>query len=153
MRFWGFLLVLVMSAPGIRAGEQVPQSTPAPAPDVQPATAALTTYSQIVERLKAGDRSVNFTEFRMAFADTPGWTGTMMAMYRPLWNALNAKDFEGALKVADAVFQRNYAEPNAHMVASIAHRELGLQEQAQFHRFIADGLLKSIMSLGDGKTQ
>ena len=39
------------------------------------------------------------------------------------------------------------------MVASIAHRELGRQEQAQLHRFIADGLLKSIMSQGDGKTQ
>ena len=39
------------------------------------------------------------------------------------------------------------------MVASIAHAQLGRQMESQFHRFIADGLLRSIMSQGDGKTQ
>ncbi len=112
-----------------------------------------TTYAQLADRLKAGDRTVNFTEFRMAFTDTPAYTGTMMGAYRPLWNALGQRDFEGALTVVEAVFQVNYAEPNAHMVASIAHRELGRQEQAERHKFIADGLLKSIMSSGDGLTK
>ena len=109
-------------------------------------------YSQLVERLKSGDRTVDFTKLRMGFTETTAYNGLMMAAYRQLWNPLNAKDFEGALKVADAVLQRNYAEPNAHMVASIAHAQLGRQPESQFHRFIADGLLKSIMSQGDGKT-
>jgi hypothetical protein len=110
-------------------------------------------YSQLVERLKSGDRTVDFTEFRMAFTETPAYNGLMMAAYRQLWNTLNTKDFEAALKVVDAVLQRNYAEPNAHMVASIAHAQLGRQQEAQFHRFIADGLLRSITSQGDGKTE
>ena len=111
------------------------------------------TYSQLVERLKSGDRTVDFTELRMAFTETDAYNGMMMGIYRQLWNPLNAKDFEGALKVVDAVLLRNYAEPNAHMVASIAHAQLGRQMESQFHRFIADGLLRSIMSQGDGKTQ
>ena len=114
---------------------------------------APTTYSQLVERLKSGDRTVDFTELRMAFTETDAYNGMMMGIYRQLWNPLNAKDFEGALKVVDAVLLRNYAEPNAHMVASIAHAQLGRQMESQFHRFIADGLLRSIMSQGDGKTQ
>lgn len=112
-----------------------------------------TLYSQLVERLKSGDRSVDFTELRMAFTETPAYNGLMMATYRQLWNTLNMKDFEAALKVVDAVLERNYAEPNAHMVATIAHAQLGRQQESQFHRFIADGLLKSIMSRGDGKTK
>ena len=106
-----------------------------------------------MERLKSGDRTVDFTELRMAFTETDAYNGMMMGIYRQLWNPLNAKDFEGALKVVDAVLLRNYAEPNAHMVASIAHAQLGRQMESQFHRFIADGLLRSIMSQGDGKTQ
>ena len=112
-----------------------------------------TAYSQLVERLKSGDRMVDFTELRMAFTETANYNGLMMGVYRQLWNPLNAKDFEGALKVVDAVLQRNYAEPNAHMVAAIAHAQLGRQEESQFHRFVADGLVRSIMSQGDGKTQ
>ena len=54
-----------------------------------------------------------------------------MGIYRQLWNPLNAKDFEGALKVVDAVLLRNYAEPNAHMVASIAHAQLGRQMESR----------------------
>ena len=110
-------------------------------------------YSQLVERLKSGDRTVDFTEFRMAFTDTPAYNGLMMLAYRQLWNTLNTKDFEAALKVVDSVLERNYAEPNAHMVATIAHAQLGRQQESQFHRFIADGLLKSIMSQGDGRTR
>jgi hypothetical protein len=110
-------------------------------------------YNQLVERLKSGDRTVDFTELRMAFTETAAYNGMMMGVYRQLWNPLNTKDFEGALKVVDFVLQRNYAEPNAHMVAAIAHAQLGRQEESQFHRFVADGLVRSIMSQGDGKTQ
>jgi hypothetical protein len=92
------------------------------------------TYSQLVERLKSGDRSVDFTELRMAFTETDAYNGMMMGIYRQLWNPLNAKDFEGALTVVDAVLLRNYAEPNAHMVASIAHAQLGRQPEAQAPR-------------------
>lgn len=110
-------------------------------------------YGQLVERLKSGDRTVDFTELRMAFTETANYNGMMMGVYRQLWNPLNAKDFEGALKVVDLVLQRNYAEPNAHMVAAIAHSQLGRQEESQFHRFVAESLVRSIMSQGDGKTQ
>ncbi len=88
----------------------------------------------------------------MAFTETPEYTGTMMAVYRSLWDTLNKRDFEGVLKIVDTVLKQNYVEPNAHMVAAIAHNELGHREEARFHRFIANGLLQSITSRGDGKT-
>jgi hypothetical protein len=118
----------------------------------QSATPAPTTYGMLVDRVKAADRTVDFTELRMAFTETPAYRGMMMGSYQPLWRTLNARDFEGALKVADRVLEQDYVEPNAHMVAAAAHRELGHTEQAEFHSFVADGLLRSITSKGDGKT-
>jgi hypothetical protein len=148
-----FLLCLVLGAVPIRGNPQASQSSaPLPAPKAPAANHAATAYGALVDRLKAGDRTVNFTEARMAFAETPEYSGTMMVVYRSLWGPLNMRDFEGALEIADTVLQRNYVEPNAHMVAFIAHNELGHEEEAQLHRFIADGLLRSITSKGDGKS-
>jgi hypothetical protein len=120
--------------------------------NAQSVTPEPTTYALLLDRLKAADRTVDFTELRMAFTETPAYRGMMMGFYQPLWRALNARDFEGAIKVADRVLQQDYVEPNAHMVAAAAHRELGHTEQAEFHGFVADGLLRSITSQGDGKT-
>jgi len=124
-----------------------PQSTAPQSPAPEP-----TAYRRLVDRLVAADRTVDFTELRMAFTETPAYRGVMMAVYQPLWRTLNARDFEGAVRLADRVLQLNYVEPNAHMVAARAHRELGHEEQAEFHTFVADGLLRSITSIGDGKT-
>src|SRR4051812_21323661 len=131
---------------------QTPQSTAPPLATPQATTPDATAYALLVDRLKALDRTVDFTELRMAFTDTPAYRGMMMGFYQPLWRTLNARDFEGAIKLADRVLQQNYVEPNAHMVAARAHQELGHGEQAEFHRFVADGLLRSITSSGDGKT-
>jgi len=121
-------------------------------PAVKPIAPEATPYSRLVDRLEAGDRTVDFTALRLAFARTPAYNGMMMGVYQPLWQTLNAGRFEEALRVADAVLARNYAEPNAHMVAAKAHRELGHVQQADFHQFVVDGLLRSIVSGGDGKT-
>ena len=117
------------------------------------AQAPPTKYDQLVDRLKVGDRTVDFTEARLAFTETPAYNGRMMVFYRQLWGALNMRDFEGALAIADKALQLSYVEPNAHMVAALAHRELGHPDLERLHRFIADGLLQSIASRGDGKTQ
>jgi hypothetical protein len=149
-----FIVCISLSALPIRSYSQTPQSAPpVPDPGTSPVDSpAPTRYGQLVDRLKAGDRTVSFTEARTAFTETPAYSGTMMLFYRSLWGALNMRDFEGALKVVDTVLARDYVEPNAHMVASIAHSQLGHNEEAQLHRFIADGLLQSITSQGDGKT-
>jgi hypothetical protein len=152
-RLAAFGLSLVVTAAPAPGYCQNPQSTAAPPPSAsQAATPEPTAYTVLVDRLKAADRAVDFTALRRAFTETPAYHGMMMGFYQPLWRTLNARDFEGALKVADRVLQQNYVEPNAHLVAASAHQELGHREQAEFHRFIADGLLRSMTSIGDGRT-
>ena len=131
---------------------QTPQSAAPPQTAPPSSTPDASAYGQLVERLKAGDRTVDFTELRIAFMQTSAYRGMMMGFYQPLWRTLNSGDFEGALRVAENVLTQNYVEPNAHMVAARAHRELGHSEQAEFHQFVVDGLLRSITSKGDGTT-
>jgi hypothetical protein len=49
-----------------------------------------------------------------------------MMTYRPLNAALNQKNYEEVLKIADSVLAKNFVEINAHMAAQIAHQELGI---------------------------
>jgi hypothetical protein len=71
---------------------------------------------------------------------------------RQLLAALNQKNYEEALKIAESVLAKNFVEINAHMAAQIAYQETGNAERAQFHRFMGDGLLSSIKAKADGKT-
>ena len=66
--------------------------------------------------------------------------------------ALNQKNYEEALKIAEAVLAKNFVEINAHITAQIAYQETGNAERAQFHKFMVDGLLNSIKSNLDGKS-
>jgi hypothetical protein len=77
-------------------------------------------------------------------ADTDTQKKAMMA-------ALNSKNYADALKNADIVLAADYVDMDAHFVEYIAHRELKNAEQAEFHKFILQGLLDSITHPGDGK--
>ena len=146
------MLAVVFAVAPAPCASQTPQSAAQPLTAPQSTAPDASTYAVLVDRLKAGDRTVDFTELRMAFTHTPAYRGMMMGFYQPLWRTLNSSDFEGAIRVAETVLRQNYAEPNAHMVAARGHRELGHSEQAEFYQFVVDGLMRSITSKGDGKT-
>jgi Domain of unknown function (DUF4919) len=134
---------------------QTPQPSPSPSPSLTPATtpAEKTKYDVLLEKVKQKDPSVNFTELRLAFYESPHYNPyAPMLTYRPMNAALAQKNWEEALKIADSVLAKNFVEINAHMTAQIAHQELGNAERAQFHKFMVDGLLNSIKSNVDGKS-
>lgn len=142
-------------------GAQTPQPSPSPSPSPSPTPSAATVpapaektkYDVLLEKVKQKDPSVNFTELRLAFYESPHYNPyAPMMTYRPLNAALAQKNYEEALKIADSVLAKNFVEINAHMTAQIAHQELGNTERAQFHKFMVDGLLNSIKGNVDGKT-
>lgn len=110
-------------------------------------------YDLLLEKVKQKDPSVNFTELRIAFYESPLYHPlTPMMTYRPLNAALAQKNYEEALKIASSVLEKNFVEVNAHIVAQIAYQETGNVERAEFHKFMTEGLLNSIKASGDGKT-
>lgn len=150
--------VLSQAPPPVTQAAPAPPAVPAQgqppgtATPAAPPTPAQIRYEGLVERVKSGDLTVDLGELREAFTETPAYRAMMMTAYQALWTPLNRKDFDGALQVVEKVLGINYVEINAHMVASIAHQQLGNTPRADYHRTIANGLLKVVMSKGDGAT-
>ena len=137
-----FLMLLFVA---ICVSAQTAQETPKPVEKSK--------YEQLLEKVKQKDPSVDFTQLRHAFYESPNYNPyAPMLTYRPLNAAIAQKNYQEALKIAESVLAKNFVEVNAHMAAQIAFQETGNAERAQFHKFMADGLLKSIKSSVDGKS-
>ncbi|HEX5709266.1 MAG TPA: DUF4919 domain-containing protein [Pyrinomonadaceae bacterium] len=165
------LALLAVAATAPSASAQTPTPTPAPASTATPPpsakesketpaqasaatpAASKSNYPALVERVRKGDRAVDFGELRMAYTETADYNPYGGGEERgQMFAALNERKFADALSVAEKVLQKNYVDLNAHFVSSVANRELGRGEQADFHRFIFTGLADSIRRSGDGKS-
>ena len=86
--------------------------------------------------------------FDEARAVAPALSDAQKAMF----TAMQAKDYAAALKAAEAVLDGEYVNIDAHMVASMAAKQTGADDKADFHRAVVTGLLDSIRHSGDGKS-
>jgi len=108
-------------------------------------------YADLVAKAKAGEKSVDFKELRLAYADSSKGSDTD-SQKKAMTAALNSKDFEKALKNAEIVLAADYVDMDAHFAEYIAYRELHDTAQADFHKNVLQGLLDSITHSGDGKS-
>ena len=147
-----FLFLMLTVSAGAQP-QSTPSASPSPTPTSKSSPAGKQKYESLLEKVKKGDRTVDFTELRLAFFESSNYNPyAPMLTYRPLWGAVAQNNYAEAIKIAQSVFEKNFIEVNANMVAHIAYRETGDTERAAFHRFMADGLLASIKSTKDGKT-
>jgi len=111
-------------------------------------------FALLLERAKKSDATLDFKELRLAYTETSDYSpyGGDRESRKKMFAALNAKEFDAAVESAEKILAKNFVEINAHFVAYVAHRESGRAEKATFHKFMFDGLVKSITSSGDGKT-
>jgi Domain of unknown function (DUF4919) len=151
IRSISFLLAVLL--PAIFASAQQPQDTGSTQTQKIQQTAEKSDYNALLERVKKSDSSVDFTELRLSFYQSPQYNPDRpMMTYRPLWGAVAQMNYTEAIKIAESVLEGNFVEVNAHMVAQIAYQETGNAERAQFHQYMTEGLLNSIKSKGDGKS-
>jgi Domain of unknown function (DUF4919) len=153
-------LLLASSALAPRALAQTAQKEP-PAP---PAAAEKTVsadqakkdaaYEALLKKLKGGDKTVDFKELRMAYADSSRYNpyGGDSEARQAMFAALNAKQWDEALKQSAKILEKNYVDLNAQFVAAVANHEKGVADKADFHRFVVKGLFDSITNSGDGKS-
>ena len=155
-RLFGAFLILLCVVVSVSA--QTPQEPAKPAEskptEKEAKPAQKTKYDALLEKVKQKDPSVDFTELRHAFYESPNYNPyAPMMSYRPLNAAIAQKNYEEALKIAEGVFAKNFVEINAHIVAEIAYRETGNAEKAAFHKYMVEGLLNSIKASNDGKSK
>ncbi len=117
----------------------------------KPPSPAGPTYEEMVARLKQGDLSVDFSDLRLKYAasadyDPEEGSDEVGKMYE----ALNKKDFQGALDIAKGVLEKQYVNIDSHIVVSEAYEGLNNEAMSKLHHDIAMGLFRSILGSGNG---
>ena len=99
------------------------------------------------------DRTVDFKALRLSYAETADYNpyGDDKVKKAEMFEALRNKEYEKAAAAAQAVLEKKFVDIEAHLVCSIAFREMKNVEKYAFHNFVMKGLVDSILGSGDGK--
>jgi len=111
-------------------------------------------FEVLLGRLKQFDRSIDFRELRISYAETAEYNpyNENKDVKTAMSIALEAKRFEEAFKTAETILGKNYLDLDAHLTCGFVYKELGNSERADFHDFVVRGILRSLMNSGDGKS-
>lgn len=112
-------------------------------------------YEDLLAKLKAGDTSIDFAALRYAYAESAnydGYGGGPPGAQKAMAEAFRAGDCKQALVQAKLILDSMYIDIPAHIVASRCSAETYEVGTSNFHRAIAMGLERSILSSGDGKS-
>jgi hypothetical protein len=112
-------------------------------------------YESLLERVRKSDPAADFTALRLAYADAPPKDAgeTDPDASRSMYSAMREKNYGKAIEYAEKIMKGKFVDINAHLVASAAYKEKGNAEKEKFHRYVFEGLIKSILDSGDGKSQ
>lgn len=109
------------------------------------------TYAELLEKVKRGDLTIDFTELRMKYAASPEYDpeeGSLETVN--MYARLDTNNYDGALSLANTVLEKQYVNIDAHIVASRACQALHDETSAGRHYNIAMGLVNSILHSGSG---
>jgi len=111
-------------------------------------------YAVLLARAKLDPARADFAKLRMAFTKTPAYQpyGTSPSDYKEVDAAMQAGEWDRARSLIDALLQKNYVRIRSHYFAWVVYRRADDEERAQHHRAFMDGLFRSIVNSGDGKT-
>jgi hypothetical protein len=112
-------------------------------------------YTQFFEQLKQQDPDLDFQALRIAYSQTQAYNpygGEEDNLIEAMWKAVDASDYNQALDLANQALAINEVSARAHTGAFYACDGLGKKEEAKFHRYVAGGIIDSILASGDGKS-
>jgi hypothetical protein len=110
-------------------------------------------FESLLELVKKRDPAADFTALRLAYFDNPPKKAgdADPKLTDSMLSAMRDKKYGKAIEYAEKIIQDKYVDINAHLVASAANKEQGDAEKEKFHKYVAGGLINSILNSGDGK--
>ena len=112
-------------------------------------------YSVLLEQLKGGDTAIDYAALRSAYTRSAGYDPyarhdeDRTAMNK----AMNERDYETAVRHAQAVLEKNYLDMEAHFFCNIAYRVLKNDDRQRFHAAVLKGLIGSLYASGSGQSR
>lgn len=111
-------------------------------------------YQAMVQKVKAGDSTVNFVELIAAASD---WDLSTKNLIKPpdrdaMVQAFKTKDYKKATELAEQVLDYEFTNRGLHRATENAYIHLGDKARAEFHHNVAEKLLSAMLSTGDGQS-
>src|SRR2546421_511664 len=155
----GALIVASFALHAHATAQAIQKDPPAPAAAEKPVSQDQAkkdaAYEALLKRVKDGDRSVDFKELRMAYADSSRYSpyGGDSEAQKAMFAAMRASQWDEALKQSAKILEKNYVDINAHFGAFVANHEKGITDKADFHKFVVQGLIGSVTNSSDRKSE
>jgi len=142
--------------------KQKPEPTPAPPQKLEEDTPkqgarqkpSAARYRELVEKLRNGERDVDFTELRMSYTETEDFSpyGGDDDARGAMFAALKTGKWDDALRQSEKILTKNYVDINARFGALAANTRKADAAKADFHKFVLHGLVDSVRGGGDGRS-
>ena len=109
-------------------------------------------FDTLLARVKKSDDSIDFAQLRRLYSQTDSYSPYGDSSKKEMYTALNNNDFKKARSLADEALKENYLNIDAHFVKMIACDKLGEAACSAHHKYVAKGIIDSILKSGDGKS-
>jgi len=121
---------------------------------VLPARVETADYGGLVKLLEAGNLSVNFRTLRLACMKSPECEPRASKADLAEFNAASrANRYAKVVELGEKLLRRGFVNLEVRATLVAAYRALKDEPKAKFHLAVTQGLLRSILFSGDGKTK
>jgi hypothetical protein len=111
-------------------------------------------YDRLLPKAQGSQGDIDFLQLRYAYAASPHYQpyGPPPEARSAMFDAFKTGDYAKASALAESVLVEVYVDIRAHKIAELSYRHLADEDRATLHNRWAVGLLRSILSSGDGKS-
>ena len=110
------------------------------------------TYFDLLKKAEKQDPKFDFTAFRLSYTKTKQYQPYGVPDIQGMRNAYAKKDFKKVLSIAEKVLKENYTDIDAQLYCMLAYKNLGNKKKEDFHHYMFQGLLYSLLNSGDGQS-
>ena len=115
-------------------------------------------YSNYVKQLEAGQLDIDYQDFRFSFIESEQFriahkmANEFEVLKTEMYDLMSDKDFPAIITITKKMLSIDYTSLIAHKVLRQTYKAMGDTLNSKLYHDIQFGLLRSIISKGDGKT-
>ena len=116
------------------------------------------TYSNFVKKLEAGETNINYREFRESFIESQQFIeankqkSVMDSLKRAMYEGMHYKNYKDIINITHQMLSIDYTCMLAHKILQQTYKIIGDTLNQKKYHDIEFGLLRSIITNGDGAT-
>ncbi len=111
-------------------------------------------YNHLLDSLKQY-HTTNYLRLRLAYTKTKDYNPYSVdesELFDTIYTKINSLKFEDAAEIIKTILNKDYVNIRAHLISGFIYKKLNDSLESNYHYSVYDGLIRSILESGDGKT-